>query len=74
MPFCKSMIHQIFEPDSTSTEQSSDGLSAALLGAIKLALEKDKPSGLELLATLDSALTDKVCFHLISRRQITDFA
>jgi mediator of RNA polymerase II transcription subunit 12 len=55
------MIQQIFEPDSTSTEQPSDGLSAALLRAIKSALENDKPSGLELLATLDNALTDKVC-------------
>jgi mediator of RNA polymerase II transcription subunit 12 len=61
MPFCRSMIQQIFEPDSTSTEQPSDGLSAALLRAIKSALENDKPSGLELLATLDNALTDKVC-------------
>lgn len=61
MPFCRSTIQQIFETDSTSTEQSSDGLSAALLDAIKSAVEKDQTSGLELLATLDNALTDKVC-------------
>ena len=60
MPFCRSMVQQIFEQDPSSAEHSSDGLSAALLNAIKSALEKDQPSGLELLATLDSALTDKV--------------
>jgi mediator of RNA polymerase II transcription subunit 12 len=61
MPFCRSTIQQIFETDSSSTEQSSDSLSAALLDAIKSAMEKDQTSGLELLATLDNALTDKVC-------------
>ena len=70
MPFCRSMIQQIFEPDSTSTERSSDCLSAALLSAIKSALDKDKPSGLELLATLDGALTDKVCAASRTRQML----
>jgi hypothetical protein len=61
MPFCRSTIQQIFETDSSTTEQSSDGLSSALLDAIKLAMETDQTSGVELLATLDNALTDKVC-------------
>lgn len=61
MPFCRSTIQQIFETESTATEQSSDGLSSALLDAIKSAMEKGQTSGLELLATLDNALTDKVC-------------
>jgi len=61
MPFCRSTIQQIFETDSSSTEQSSDGLSSALLDAIKSAMEKDQTSGVELLATLDNTLTDKVC-------------
>ncbi|XPS71130.1 RNA polymerase II mediator complex subunit [Ascochyta lentis] len=60
MPFCRSMVQQIFESDSVSAEYSTDGLSAALLSAIKSALEKDQPSALELLATLDSALTNKI--------------
>jgi mediator of RNA polymerase II transcription subunit 12 len=63
MPFCRTMIQQIFDSDSTSTERSSDGLPAALLIAIKTALEKDQTSGLELLATLDSTLTDKIRQH-----------
>jgi mediator of RNA polymerase II transcription subunit 12 len=61
MPFCRSTIQQIFETDSSTTEQSPDGLSSALLDAVKSAMEKDQTSGVELLATLDSALTDKVC-------------
>lgn len=67
MPFCRSMVQQIFETDAMSPEQSSDGLSATLLSAIKSALEKDQSSGLELLATLDSALSDKVCHGVTSR-------
>ncbi|KAF2625958.1 hypothetical protein BU25DRAFT_492495 [Macroventuria anomochaeta] len=70
MPFCRTMVQQIFETDSTSTEQSSEGLSAALLIAIKSALEKDQPSGLELLAILDSTLTDKIRQH--AEREIID--
>lgn len=60
MPFCRAMIQQIFESESTSTEQSTDSLSSTLLNAIKSALEKDQSAGLELLASLDNALTDKV--------------
>lgn len=62
MPFCRSMVQQVFDTNPSSAEKTSDGLSAALLDAIKSALEKDQPSGLELLATLDSTLTDKVSF------------
>lgn len=66
MPFCRSMVQQIFKTDTVSTEHSSDGLSATILSAIKAALEKDQSSGLELLATLDSALTDKVSHDILS--------
>jgi len=65
MPFCRSMVQQIFKTDTVSTEHSSDGLSATILSAIKTALEKDQSSGLELLATLDSALTDKVSHDIV---------
>ncbi|KAJ8106996.1 hypothetical protein OPT61_g9171 [Boeremia exigua] len=63
MPFCRSMVQQIFDADTSAAEQTSDNLSATLLSAIKSALEKDQSSGLELLATLDSALTDKIRQH-----------
>lgn len=65
MPFCRCMVQQIFASDPIPTEGSSDGLSVALLNAIKSALEKDQPSGLELLATLDSVLTDKVSLMMV---------
>ena len=42
---------------------SADALSAALLSAIKRAVEEGQSAGLELLATLDVALTDKVRVH-----------
>lgn len=74
MPFCRTMVQQIFESDSTSTEQSPDSLSATLLKAIKSALENDQTSGLELLSTLDNALTDKVCMNLGLRRGYTNAA
>jgi mediator of RNA polymerase II transcription subunit 12 len=67
------MIQQIFDSDSTSTERSSDGLPAALLIAIKTALEKDQTSGLELLATLDSTLTDKVSFDPLLYVNLSSF-
>ncbi|KAH6620139.1 hypothetical protein C7974DRAFT_363490 [Boeremia exigua] len=70
MPFCRSMVQQIFETDTSSMDHSSDNLSATLLSAIKSALEKDQSSGLELLATLDSSLTDKIRQH--AEREIID--
>ena len=60
MPFCRSMIQQIFESHSISAEHPPDRLSTVLLNAIKSALENDQPSGLEILSTLDGSLTDKV--------------
>ena len=74
MPFCRVMIQQIFESESTSTDQSSDSLSSTLLNAIKSALEKDQSAGLELLASLDNALTDKVrrLFSVLFNRHSAD--
>jgi mediator of RNA polymerase II transcription subunit 12 len=46
--------------DPTLDEDSANLLSAALLGAVKTAVEEDQSQGLELLATLDSGLTNKV--------------
>ena len=60
MPFCQAYIEQLFGSDAASVGGSNGGVSAALLDAIKTALERDQPAGLELLATLDTSLTDKV--------------
>lgn len=48
---------------------SADALSAALLSAIKKAVEEGQSAGLELLATLDVALTDKVRVHSMNMKQ-----
>jgi mediator of RNA polymerase II transcription subunit 12 len=60
MPFCQAYIEQLFGSDTASVGDSKGGVSAALLDAIKMALEKDQPAGLELLAALDTSLTDQV--------------
>jgi mediator of RNA polymerase II transcription subunit 12 len=66
MPFCQAFIEQLFGSDTASTGDSTGEISAALLDAIKTSLERDQPAGLELLATLDTKLTDKVCSNSIS--------
>lgn len=60
LPFCQAAIEQIFALDMALTGESFDALSAALLNAIKAAVEEDKSAGLKLIATLDPILTDKV--------------
>jgi mediator of RNA polymerase II transcription subunit 12 len=60
MPFCQAYIEQLFGSDTASAGESKGGVSVALLDAIKMALEKDQPAGLELLAALDTSLTDQV--------------
>lgn len=53
---------------------SADALSAALLGAIKRVVEEGQSAGLELLATLDATLTDKVRVPLLALEgSIADF-
>ncbi|KAH7381682.1 hypothetical protein BKA66DRAFT_418843 [Pyrenochaeta sp. MPI-SDFR-AT-0127] len=63
MPICQAVIECIFSSDTALTGDSADTLSATLLSAIKTAVEEDQSAGLELLATLDAALTDKVRQH-----------
>jgi mediator of RNA polymerase II transcription subunit 12 len=54
------VIEFIFSSTSALDADAADALSAALLDAVRTAVEEDQSQGLELLTTLDIALTDKV--------------
>lgn len=60
LPICQALIENIFTADPALDDDAADALSAALLNAVKTAVEEDQSQGLQLLSTLDSALTDKV--------------
>ncbi|XP_014561082.1 hypothetical protein COCVIDRAFT_22785 [Bipolaris victoriae FI3] len=60
LPICQAAIERIFSSRATASEGSSEALSATLLNAIRLAVEEDRPSGLELLASLDASLTGQI--------------
>jgi mediator of RNA polymerase II transcription subunit 12 len=60
LPICQAMIEHIFSPDYALDADAADALSAALLNAVRKAIEEDQSQGLELLRTLDKSLTDKV--------------
>jgi mediator of RNA polymerase II transcription subunit 12 len=63
LPICQAVIEQLFSSSAASLGVSGEALSASLLSAIKTAVEEDQPSGLELLASLDAALTDQIRQH-----------
>jgi mediator of RNA polymerase II transcription subunit 12 len=63
LPICQAVIEQIFSSDAASPGGSTEALPAALLSAMKTAVEKDQAPGLELLASLDPALTDQIRQH-----------
>jgi mediator of RNA polymerase II transcription subunit 12 len=63
LPICQATIEQLFSSSAASLGDSGEALSASLLSAIKTAVEEDQPSGLELLASLDAALTDQIRQH-----------
>jgi mediator of RNA polymerase II transcription subunit 12 len=63
LPICQATIEQLFSSSAASLGGSGEPLSASLLSAIKTAVEEDQPSGLELLASLDAALTDQIRQH-----------
>ncbi|CAO2657656.1 Nn.00g037820.m01.CDS01 [Neocucurbitaria sp. VM-36] len=63
LPICQAVIEHIFSSGTSMSGDSADALSAALLSAIKRAVEEGQSAGLELLATLDAALTDKIRQH-----------
>lgn len=60
LPICQVVIEQIFTSDTTLSGASADVLPAALLSAIRTAVDEDQSAGLELLASLDATLTDQV--------------
>lgn len=64
LPICQAIIEHIFSADATLSGESTDALSTALFSAIKTAVEEGQSAGLELLATLDASLTDKVSFSV----------
>ncbi len=72
LPTCQAVIEQIFSSDSNLSGDSTDTLSAALLNAINMAVEKGQSAGLELLATLDATVTDKVIPFFSALRTTTD--
>jgi mediator of RNA polymerase II transcription subunit 12 len=63
LPICQAAIQQLFSSSAASLGGSGEALSTSLLNAIKTAVEEDQPSGLELLASLDAALTDQIRRH-----------
>jgi mediator of RNA polymerase II transcription subunit 12 len=50
----------MFSSTSLIDVDAANKLSAALLDAVRIAVEEDQSQGLELLVTLDIALTNKV--------------
>jgi mediator of RNA polymerase II transcription subunit 12 len=60
LPICQAVIEYIFSSNSALDVDAADALSAALLEAVRTAVEEDQSQGLELLTTLDTTLTDKV--------------
>jgi mediator of RNA polymerase II transcription subunit 12 len=60
LPICQAMIEHIFSLNYALDPDAADALSAALLNAVRKAVEEDQTQGLELLRTLDTTLTNKV--------------
>lgn len=60
LPLCQSAIEYICSSNPASEGDSVDAISAALLSAVKTAVEEDQSAGLELLTILDTDLTGKV--------------
>ena len=60
LPFCQAMIEHIFSSSSALDAHAADGLSVAVLNAVKTSMEQDQSQGLELLTNLEGTLADKV--------------
>lgn len=60
LPICQAAIERIFSSRANASAGPSEALSATLLNAIRTAVEEDRPSGLELLASLDASLTGQI--------------
>jgi mediator of RNA polymerase II transcription subunit 12 len=72
LPICQAMIEFIFSSEYALGVDAADALSAALLNAVRTAVEEDQSQGLELLTSLDTALTDKVITSLFLRNSLAD--
>jgi mediator of RNA polymerase II transcription subunit 12 len=62
LPICQAFIEHTFS-DPALEGDMANALSAALLDAVKTAVEEDQSQGLELLANLDASLTGKVRYN-----------
>jgi mediator of RNA polymerase II transcription subunit 12 len=54
------MIEHIFASSSALDTHAADGLSVAVLNAVRTSMEQDQSQGLELLTNLEGPLADKV--------------
>jgi mediator of RNA polymerase II transcription subunit 12 len=72
LPICQAMIESIFSSEYTFGTNATDTLSAALLSAVRTAVEEDQSQGLELLTSLDTALTDKVRTSLSLQNRVAN--
>lgn len=61
LPICQAMIESLFSGHGAFETDTADALSAALLNAVRTAVEEDQSQGLELLTSLDLTVTEKVC-------------
>jgi len=59
LPICQAVLEHIFASDTTLSGDLVNALPAALLSAIKTVVVEDRSAGLELLASLDTGLTDQ---------------
>ncbi|KAF2819996.1 mediator of RNA polymerase II transcription subunit 12 [Ophiobolus disseminans] len=62
LPVCQAVIEHTFS-DPALEGDTADALSAALLDAVKTAVEEDQSQGLQLLTNLDASLTSKIRCH-----------
>ena len=63
LPFCQLEIQHIFSVESTTSENTADAISSALLHAVKTAVERDQPTWADLLSGLESSLMVKIREH-----------
>jgi mediator of RNA polymerase II transcription subunit 12, fungi type len=73
LPFCQLELQEIFSISASSAESTDEDVSAALLDAVKTAIEKDQPCWSNLISDLEPALTNKVLSFVYSQ-EATKFA
>ncbi|KAH3986935.1 mediator of RNA polymerase II transcription subunit 12 [Parastagonospora nodorum] len=70
LPLCQAMIEHIFASSSALDTHAADGLSVAVLNAVRTSMEQDQSQGLELLTNLEGPLADKIRSH--AEREVLD--